>query len=136
MLLTPQRTLEQVYPAHPASVGRARLDAAAFAAHEGASPEEVERVRLSVSEAATNAVRHAYPDGPGRFQLTATAVDGELWVLVADEGCGHQSPPVDPGLGWGLALIAQASDDFILAERSPRGTEAQMRFRLRGPERC
>jgi two-component sensor histidine kinase len=55
-------------------------------------------------------------------------MDGELWILVADEGCGHQTASANPGLGWGLALIAEACDDFILAERSAGGTEARMRF--------
>lgn len=135
VLLSPRRTLEQTYPARKEAVRAARQAVALFAASEGATEEQLERIRLAVSEAATNAVRHAYPDGPGRFCLTATAVSGELWVLVTDNGCGHQCPPRHPGLGRGLALIAHLSDEFVLAERSEGGTEARMRFFLRSPEK-
>jgi anti-sigma regulatory factor (Ser/Thr protein kinase) len=55
-------------------------------------------------------------------------MDAELWILVTDAGCGHQVPSADPGLGWGLPLIAQCCDYFVLAERSDGGTEVRMRF--------
>jgi anti-sigma regulatory factor (Ser/Thr protein kinase) len=133
VLLTVQRTHDEVYPAVPASVVRARHDLAGYASHAGVDEDQLDRIRLAVSEAVTNAVRHAYPTdsypkATGQVQVTATAMDGELWILVADEGCGHQTASANPGLGWGLALIAEACDDFILAERSAGGTEARMRF--------
>jgi anti-sigma regulatory factor (Ser/Thr protein kinase) len=128
VLLTVQQTHEELYPATAASVPRARHDLCAYAAQAGVAEDQLDRIRLAVSEAVTNAVRHAYRRARGGVQVTATAVDGELWVLVADDGCGHQTPATDPGLGWGLALIAEACDDFILAERSDGGTQAKMRF--------
>jgi anti-sigma regulatory factor (Ser/Thr protein kinase) len=134
MLLTPQRMLDETYPARAESVGLARDDVVGFASREGATEGQLQRIRLAVSEAATNAVRHAYPEGSGAFHVTATAVEGELWVLVTDDGCGHQAPPANPGLGWGLALIAHVSQEFILAERSEGGTEARMRFPIGAPE--
>jgi serine/threonine-protein kinase RsbW len=131
MLLTPDRTLDGTYLAHAESVGLARSEVAAFAAREGATPEQTERIRLAVSEATTNVVRHAYPRrSPGVIHVTATALQDELWVLIADDGCGHQAPPVDPGLGWGLALIAEAASEFVITERADGGTEARMRFSL------
>lgn len=128
MLLTVQTTHDELYPAVPASVARARRTMAQFALEAGIRPDQLDRIRLAVSEAVTNAVRHAYPQTTGPVQITATAMDSELWILVADEGCGHQTPSANPGLGWGLSLIAQACDHFVLAERSHGGTEARMRF--------
>jgi anti-sigma regulatory factor (Ser/Thr protein kinase) len=128
VLLTAQRTHDVLYPATAASVPRARHDVTAYASQAGVTEDHLDRIRLAVSEAVTNAVRHAYRHTPGAVQVTATAIDGELWVLVADEGCGHKIPATRPGLGWGLALIAQSCDDFILVERSEGGTQAQMRF--------
>lgn len=128
MLLTGHRTLDELFPARAESIPLARSSVADFAGHVGTTDDQLDRIRLAVSEAATNVVRHAYREGPGVLQVTATAMDDELWVLVADEGCGHQTPPVHPGLGWGLALIAEACDEFILTERSDGGTEARMRF--------
>jgi anti-sigma regulatory factor (Ser/Thr protein kinase) len=103
---------------------------AAFALQEGATAGQLERIRLAVSEAATNVVRHAYRGALGSLYVTATALNDELWLLIADDGCGHHSPPAQPGLGWGLALIAHTSDEFVLTERSSGGTEARMRFSL------
>jgi anti-sigma regulatory factor (Ser/Thr protein kinase) len=130
MLLTPERTLDERYPAEPRSIRLVRSEIAAFAARRGATDDQLERIRLAASEAATNVVRHAYRSTPGDLYVIAAALDHEFWLLIADDGCGHQSPPTDPGLGWGLALIAHVSDDFVLTERSGGGTEARMRFSL------
>lgn len=128
MLLTVRTAHDETYPAVPASVARARHDLAEYALQAGVSEDYLDRIRLAVSEAVTNSVRHAYPQATGPVQVMATAMDAEFWILVADEGCGHQVPSDDPGLGWGLPLIAQACDYFVLAERSEGGTEATMRF--------
>jgi serine/threonine-protein kinase RsbW len=128
MLLTEQRTHDEIYPATAASVPRARNDLCAYASQAGIEEDQLDRIRLAVSEAVTNVVRHAYRRRAGEVQVTATAMEGELWVLVADKGCGYQTPSADPGLGWGLALIAEACDDFTLGERSDGGTQAKMRF--------
>jgi anti-sigma regulatory factor (Ser/Thr protein kinase) len=128
VLLTAERTHDKLYPATAASVPHARHDLTAYASEAGVTEDQLDRIRLAVSEAVTNAVRHAYRDRPGAVQVTATAMDGELSVLVADAGCGHQTPATHPGLGWGLAVITDACDHFTLAEGSGGGTQARMRF--------
>ncbi len=122
----------ETYPATPDAVGRARLGVAGYAALLGADADALDRIRLSVSEAVTNAVLHAYRGQPGSVHVTAAAADSELWILVADEGCGFQRPAARPGLGLGLALIADAADEFTIMERGGGGTEARMRFVLGG----
>lgn len=130
MVVAVQNTFSEAYPATPESVPRARRWATSFAEEAGAQPDTVEAVRLAVSEAVSNVVLHAYRDDPGMLQMTAAVAEDELWVLVADEGEGHQSAPVHPGLGWGLALIADACEKFLITERSGGGTELRMRFPL------
>ena len=129
-MLAIRNTRSRSYTALPASVGDARNWAAGAALEAGATPDVVEAVRLAVSEAVTNVVLHAYPEAPGEVHLTLAVADGEFWVLVADEGRGHQSRPTTPGLGWGLALIADACQDFMITERSGGGTELRMGFWL------
>ena len=75
-------------------------------------------------------VLHAYRDEPGEVHVTARMVDHELWVLIADDGVGLGTPALRPGLGWGLAFITDASDEFTLAERAGGGAEARIVFRL------
>lgn len=118
------------YPAVRDSVPAARHDLAAFATEHGATDGQREAIVSAVSEAVSNAVMHAYRGTQGRIYVTAAVAGHDLWLLVADEGCGFETPSPTPGLGWGLALIAHASDDFVLAARAEGGTEARMRFAI------
>lgn len=118
------------YPAVRVSVPAARHDLEAFALANGATPDQLEAMLTAVSEAVANAVVHAYRETAGKIHVTAAVAAHDLWLLVADDGCGFETPARAPGLGWGLALMAHACDDFVLAERAEGGTEARMRFRI------
>lgn len=126
-------SFSQSYPAARESVTRARRDVTGFVARHRVSAEQLDAVRSAVSEAVSNAVLHAYRGRKGSVHVTVNLTGVELWVLVADDGCGFQSESETPGLGWGLALIAQATDEFVLAERAQGGTEARMRFSMTEP---
>jgi stage II sporulation protein AB (anti-sigma F factor) len=101
-------------------------------AHElGATPDELDGIKLAVSEAMTNAVMHAYRhNGSGHVHVSAALASGELWVLVSDDGDGLQTGAESPGLGVGLALICEVSDGCAIVKRSGGGTEVRMRFSL------
>jgi anti-sigma regulatory factor (Ser/Thr protein kinase) len=122
-------------PATPESVGAARRALASFCAGQGASRETTDRVLLSVSEAVTNALVHAYRhlERPAdeRIELEASCEDDHLRVMVRDFGCG-MAPRLDsPGLGLGLPLIA-ASTISVQIDAPPEGgrTEIAMEFAL------
>ncbi len=77
-------------------------------------------IRLAVTEACTNVVVHAYPNGEeGPLEVLATLADEELTVVVRDEGEGISPRQDSPGLGLGLPLIAS------LAEKVQLGHDAQ-----------
>src|SRR5919205_3332794 len=59
-------------------------------------------VKLAVTEACTNVVVHAYPDGEGPMSVSAALRDRRLTVVVSDEGRGIVPRPDSPGLGLGL----------------------------------
>lgn len=120
------------YEATPASVGMARTDAVRAARAAGAGEQQVERLRLAVSEAMSNAVIHAYGQdhGGGVVRLTATAIAGDLLVVVADDGCGLGHAPKSTGLGLGLGVITQLADGLTLRRRSSGGTQVEMRFAI------
>ena len=124
------RTLNETYDATPESVAKARAALSAFAAAAGADREQVESVRLAVSEAMTNAVVHAYRGGPGEITVTCSIVSDELWIVICDDGCGLEPRADRPGLGLGLGLISQLSDDFAIVSRATGGTEVRIRFTL------
>jgi serine/threonine-protein kinase RsbW len=121
-------SLHETFSAIAPAVPSARHVVAGFAAAAGFEAEALDSIRLAVSEAVTNVVRHAYPCGVGEIELLAGIASGELWVLIADRGCGFQMRTRNPGLGYGLAVIADASKAFVIAERSGGGTEVQLYF--------
>jgi anti-sigma regulatory factor (Ser/Thr protein kinase) len=125
-----QAGIDCSYPAAPLSVTLARAAVGELAEQAGADRSRLDCIRVAVSEAVTNAVVHAYPGTPGAVHVTAGVADFELWVLVADDGDGFQAPSPRPGLGWGLPLIADASDSLVIAERAEGGTEIRMHFKL------
>ena len=129
MLTKVHEELSESYLAVAESIPHARLAVTQFATRNGITGEPLDDIRLAVTEAATNAVRHAYPDlTPGAFHVTAAVAGEELWVLVADDGCGYRTSPQIPGLGWGLTLIAKLSEEYVITERATGGTEVRMRF--------
>jgi anti-sigma regulatory factor (Ser/Thr protein kinase) len=124
------KTLSLTFRAEPDSVSSARAALGDFARESGAESRQVDAVRLASSEALTNSVLHAYRTEPGSVYVTAAVVAEELWVLVADDGCGLEPRAGRPGLGLGLGLIAQLSDELAIVPRAGGGTEVRMRFNL------
>lgn len=109
--------------AHSVPVARAAVEDAARDC--GLGDDVVGDVRLAVSEAVTNAVIHGAPKGD--IRLEAHRLEGELLVLVSDQGQGIRPRPDSPGLGLGLPIIAALADRLELRSCRP-GTELWMAF--------
>ncbi len=130
-MLIPGETFTDSFPAVPDAVAQARNALSDFAREAGADEAQLEAVRLAASEAVTNAVMHAYDKGQkGTVQVSASYIEDELWLLVADGGNGLRPRANSPGLGLGLALIAQLADEFQILSRGSGGTELRLRFKL------
>lgn len=130
-MLVPGETFSTSYPAVAEAVPAARNTLTEFARRAGATEERLQAIRLAASEAITNAVLHAYELAErGEVHVSASYVEGELWVLVSDSGHGMRRRDDSPGLGLGLALVAQLADDFQILSRGSGGTELRMRFSL------
>jgi anti-sigma regulatory factor (Ser/Thr protein kinase) len=122
--------LDEIYNATADSVPRARRRLADFAKAAGATPRQVDAVRLAASEAITNVVLHAYQGQAGSIYVNAAVVSDELWILISDDGCGLQPRADRSGLGLGLGLISEVSDDFAIVSRATGGTEVRLRFNV------
>jgi serine/threonine-protein kinase RsbW/stage II sporulation protein AB (anti-sigma F factor) len=122
-------SFEATFPSTPAGVGALRRDVAAFAERAGMDDDGVGSVRLAVSEAATNAVVHAYRERDGELQVRAYVADAELVVIVRDTGLGLAPRPDSPGLGLGMPLMASVTSSFRVVSRDI-GTEIHMAFAL------
>src|SRR4051794_6599896 len=112
-----------------------RREVAAFAARAGMDDDGIGSVRLAVSEAATNAVVHAYRhrerDGDGELLVRAYVDGAELVVIVCDTGIGLAPRPDSPGLGLGMPLMASVTNSFRVVSDGV-GTEIHMAFALPG----
>jgi stage II sporulation protein AB (anti-sigma F factor) len=124
------KTLSLTLTAEPESVPKARRALDDFAVAAGATGRQIDGVRLACSEAVTNAVLHAYREQPGDVYVTAAVASGELWILIADDGCGLEPRADRPGLGLGLGLISQVVDFLAVVPRAGGGTEVRIRFDL------
>jgi anti-sigma regulatory factor (Ser/Thr protein kinase) len=100
----------------------------------GADERMCKRIALAVTEATTNAVLHAFPDRPGFLRAHLSEHDGEIEVVVSDDGRGLTLRDDSPGLGMGLGIIAEVADTLEIATAPGEGTEIRMGFRPRDLE--
>ena len=122
--------LSRELPATPGSVAEVRRGIRTFAAANGAQHDALAAIVLAVSEAAANAVVHAYrAKGPGLVRVDADIEDGTIEIVVADDGGGFTDEPA-PGLGFGLGFMSQGALAFEVRDRPAGGIEVWMRFAL------
>jgi anti-sigma regulatory factor (Ser/Thr protein kinase) len=120
--------LELSLPAAPASARTARAAVADAIAELGIEENVVDDVRLCVTEAVTNAVRHAYGSEPGTVDVTVVDHDPGVVVVVRDFGSGLMGGYRNGVAGFGLALIDAITDGCAVSSVSGVGTEVSMAF--------
>jgi serine/threonine-protein kinase RsbW len=120
-------------PARPENVAVIRHVLGAFGEALSLPPELVEDMRLAVTEACTNVVRHAYRDGEsGPIDVVIRPNGDRLDLVVADHGRGIGPSADVAGPGLGLPLIAALADSVELTPGPSRGSRLAMSFRCRG----
>jgi anti-sigma regulatory factor (Ser/Thr protein kinase) len=120
-------------PARPENVAVIRHVLGAFAEALRLPDGLVEDLRLAVTEACTNVVRHAYSAGaPGPVEISLRPDDDAVRVVVADRGRGVGTSADRTGPGLGLPLIAAIADEVDLQPVPGGGCRVAMAFsRLR-----
>jgi serine/threonine-protein kinase RsbW len=126
----PDRLIDLDLPAVPESAPLARR--AVAEALQGIAVDR-DAVALMVSEAVANSALHAYPDGTevGRVRVSATIEGNALDVVVSDDGVGTTPESERSGLGLGVPLMGDLSDDIEVSAGA--GTRVTARFELFGP---
>jgi anti-sigma regulatory factor (Ser/Thr protein kinase) len=119
-------------PARADSLSVIRHVLGAFAEALRLPPDLVEDMRLAVTEACTNVVRHAYDaDKPGTIDVVVRPSGGRLEIIVSDRGRG-MAPSTDvEGPGLGLPLISALADEVELQQATVRGSRLRMSFECR-----
>lgn len=117
-------------PARAENVAIVRTVLHAFCTSLELPDQLVDDIRLAVTEACTNVVRHAYQDGDGPIEVLVRPEDGEgVRVVVADRGRGIAPRSSGGGPGLGLPLIAALTDAFEVSHAPGRGSALAMVFR-------
>jgi anti-sigma regulatory factor (Ser/Thr protein kinase) len=127
-MTTSMPRLELSFPAAPASARTARAAVADAIAELGIEETVADDVRLCVSEAVTNAVRHAYASESGTVDVTVVDHDPGVVVVVRDFGSGLMGGYRNGAAGFGLALIDAMTDACAVSSVSGAGTEVSMAF--------
>jgi anti-sigma regulatory factor (Ser/Thr protein kinase) len=119
-------------PARPENVAVIRHVLGAFAEALQLPADLVEDMRLAVTEACTNVVRHAYHDGePGPIDVVIRPNGDKLDLIVSDQGAGIGPSPDVAGPGLGLPLIAALADHVEIEQVPSRGSRLAMTFQCR-----
>jgi serine/threonine-protein kinase RsbW len=119
-------------PARPENIPVIRHVLGAFAEALRLPPDLVEDMRLAVTEACSNVVRHAYDtDQTGPIDVLVQPRGDQLDVIVSDRGRGMGPSPDVEGPGLGLPLIAALADSIELQDAPIRGNRLTMSFSSR-----
>ena len=118
------RVVRLTIPAKAEYITLGRLALSGLAAVRPITDEELADLKLALTEACSNSIRHAYPDGvDGHVQISYELDGTRLAVEIVDDGEGFD-PELDDGGqgelsegGLGIAIIRAIADEFELESR-------------------
>ncbi|HXG74949.1 MAG TPA: anti-sigma regulatory factor [Gaiellaceae bacterium] len=134
----PEHVVRLTFPAKADYLLLARLALSGLARQLPLDEELLADLKLAVTEACGNAVRHAYEEGPGPVGVAFVLGEDSLEIIVEDQGRGIPAPlgapeptrgPVDSGMG--MAIMRAIVDELSVEPGAGgRGTVVRMRKRL------
>lgn len=124
------------FPSRAENVAFARAVVASFAAQLDFTLDEIEEIRVAVSEAVTNSVIHGYKSEIGIVTLDAALCDDRLELVVADSGRGiadvawallpANTTAPEERMGLGLVFVTQYMEGVRIESAPGRGTRVFM----------
>ena len=128
LTIGPRRPVEvfrRTFPADAHELATMRAELRAWLERSGLPTETREDVVLACTEAATNAIEHAYIGRRGDVLIEAESEDGALQVSEIDHRRWRHPRP-DDSRGRGLELVRAVIGDIVV-ERGEGGTTVRMR---------
>ena len=126
-------TVRLTIPAKAEYITLARLALSGLSGFRSLGEEALGDMKLAVTEACTNSVRHGYNEGEGTVEVLYELQPDRLVVEVADDGPGFDTAgdrPAGNGLaegGLGIAIIRAVSDEFEAGKQAD-GSGSRLRF--------
>ncbi|HSO01125.1 MAG TPA: ATP-binding protein [Gaiellaceae bacterium] len=130
------RTVRLTIPAKPEYITLSRLALSGLARVRALPEETLADLKLALTEACSNSVRHAYDGGEGHVAISFELRDDRLIVEVADDGMGFDAEAAatngdaDAELsegGLGIAIIRSIADEVEIGG-GPDGRGSRLRF--------
>lgn len=129
------------FPSKSTNEAFARSAVACFAAQMDPTLDELGDIRTAVSEAVTNCIVHAYPDGFGIISLRCRMLkDNVLDIVIKDRGVGipdveqARRPAFTTGgterSGMGFTIMESFMTELEISSKAGKGTTVHMRRRL------
>jgi len=126
-------TVRLTIPAKAEYITLARLALSGLSGLRPLDEDALGDMKLAVTEACTNSVRHGYNGGDGIVEVIYELLPDRLVVEVADDGPGFDAAgdrPMGDGLaegGLGIAIIKAVSDEFEAGKHAD-GSGSRLRF--------
>jgi serine/threonine-protein kinase RsbW len=127
-------TLRLTIPAKAEYLVLGRLALTGLSRLQPIDPDDLSDLKLALTEACTNSIRHAYGADGGSVEVVFVLEPGSIVVEVLDDGAGLGTPAeresVDDveGGGLGLEIIRAVTDETEIGRRED-GTGFRLRFR-------
>jgi anti-sigma regulatory factor (Ser/Thr protein kinase) len=129
-----ENTVRLSFPAKPDYLLLARLALSGIGRTTPLSDDLLADLKLAITEACGNCVRHAYPDGDGEVSVAYAFDDEALEMVVEDGGVGIEGEPQKPRTddsGMGMAIIRTVVDELEVGPGADgRGTVVRMTKRF------
>lgn len=129
------RTVRLTIPAKPEYITLSRLALAGISRVRAFSDETLADLKLALTEACSNSVRHAYENGEGHVDISFELRHDRLIVEVADNGTGFEpaqeatngdGEELTEG-GLGISIIRTIADEVEI-DGGPSGQGSRLRF--------
>ena len=128
------RFVRLTIPAKAEYITLGRLALTAIARVQPLTPETLSDLKLALTEACTNSVRHAYQEGrAGTVEIVYQIEPDRLVVEVTDDGAGFAPEEAGPAGngdlsegGLGIAIIRAVTDEVEIGGRESGGS--RLRF--------
>jgi len=129
------RTVRLTIPAKPEYITLSRLALSGLSRVRPLGDETLADLKLALTEACSNSVRHAYDDGEGHVAISFELRDDRLIVEVVDAGTGFEpegagkngdEPELSEG-GLGIAIIRSIADEVEIGSGA-NGRGSRLRF--------